>query len=217
MGFIPPYRRFKAACPPGSDLTSLQLMIEPAVMDEAKRAVLAGDADKADLYGFNASHQPRIRSIAEAIHRELVNPSAGGALMADAMAQALCVELVRSAADGCQKTRQEKACLDEARLTRVLDYIEEHLGEEIGLADLAEVAGLSPHHFSRSFKEATGESPYRHLIRRRLARACEALSETTMPLAEIAYSLGFSSQPHFSNAFRSQFGTSPGAYRKQTQ
>lgn len=211
--FVPRQQHIKVLAESGSG-TNFQLFIEPRLMTEAKRAVLGGDADRVDLYGFNSLQAPRMRQIASAIHRELVSPSAGGALVADAMALALCVEIVRGYADGRVKAYQERPALTEERLGRVLDYLEEHLGENIGLSELAGAAGLSDYHFSRSFKAATGESPHQYLIRRRTERACEYLAEGSLSLADIAYALGFSSQAHFSNTFKARQGVTPGAYRK---
>ncbi|WP_218014104.1 hypothetical protein [Rubellimicrobium roseum] len=71
------------------EATILQLMIDRAVMDEVKRAMLRGDADRVELLGFNAVFDARMRACALAIHRELRHPSAGGALVADVMAEAL--------------------------------------------------------------------------------------------------------------------------------
>jgi|GEM_PF-1882143 len=100
-----------------------------------------------------------------------------------------------------------------ARLRRVLDHVEAHLGEEIGLPELAALAELSACHFSRSFKQAMGVGPRRYLLRRRVARARALLDQTDAPLAGIALTLGFADQSHFTHVFRQETGVTPARFR----
>jgi AraC family transcriptional regulator len=108
----------------------------------------------------------------------------------------------------------ERIYLSPPKLRRVIDFIEAHLQESIGLDDLAEAAGLSPNHFLRVFKLATGETPYHFLRARRLERARRLLAEDAMPLAELALECGFANQAHFTAAFSRELGISPGRYRR---
>ena len=100
-------------------------------------------------------------------------------------------------------------------LQRVLDFIEAHLGEPLPLSRLADVAGLPLFGFARAFRAALGCPPHRHVLQRRLARAREWLARSTLPLAEIALQLGFSSQAHFASSFRQANGCTPAKYRAQ--
>lgn len=99
------------------------------------------------------------------------------------------------------------------RVTRVIDFIESHLGDDIGLSELAKVAGVSSFHFCRGFKRATGSAPYAFMIRRRLEHARELLRETEQPLGEIALACGFASHSRFSTMFKRATGISPSHYR----
>lgn len=99
-------------------------------------------------------------------------------------------------------------------LSRLNDYIRAHLDQDLTLADLASVAGLSPSHFLKSFKEAVGETPHRYLTEHRVKHARDQLEQTNLSLAEIAYSSGFASQSHMTDVFRSKLSISPGRYRK---
>lgn len=103
--------------------------------------------------------------------------------------------------------------LPRQRLQRVLDHIEANLGEELGLAELAAVACISPFHLSRSFKAALGIGPQRYVMRRRVERAKALLAQTALPLVAIAQELGFSDQSHFTNVFRREAGTTPARFR----
>ncbi|MGC1294085.1 MAG: AraC family transcriptional regulator, partial [Alloacidobacterium sp.] len=91
--------------------------------------------------------------------------------------------------------------LSPERLQRVRDYVEAHLDEDLSLTILADIACLSPYHFSRSFKEAAGVGPQRYVIQRRIERAKILMQRTHQPLALIALEAGFGDQSHFTTIF----------------
>jgi AraC-like DNA-binding protein len=100
------------------------------------------------------------------------------------------------------------------RRRRLLDHVEAHLGEDLALSRLSEVAGLSPFHLSREFKRATGETLHRFVMGRRLERARDALRSGATPIAQIALDLGFADQSHLTRLFRLRFGTTPAAFAR---
>lgn len=100
------------------------------------------------------------------------------------------------------------------QLKRVLDFIECRAHEDIGLGDLAAVAGMTPHYFCRAFRLTMGTPPYKFLIHRRIERARELLASTDNLITQIALDLGFASHAHFSTAFRKSVGCAPAAFRK---
>jgi AraC family transcriptional regulator len=104
--------------------------------------------------------------------------------------------------------------LDNARMRRVVDYIEQHLEEEISVERLAEVAHLSTFHFARMFAVNFGVPPHRYVSRRRLENAMSMLAVGKLPLSEIAQRSCFSSQASFNRAFRRATGLTPGEYRR---
>jgi AraC family transcriptional regulator len=91
--------------------------------------------------------------------------------------------------------------------------MESRLGEDVALADLAREASLSPFHFARCFKAATGMSPHRYLVERRVERARDLLTGTDASLADVAAACGFCSQAHFTSAFKRESGITPGVFR----
>jgi AraC family transcriptional regulator len=103
--------------------------------------------------------------------------------------------------------------LSPQRLERVRDYVEAHLDDDLSLTVLADIACLSPYHFSRSFKQATGAGPQRFVIQRRIERAKRLLRQTGRPLALIALETGFADQSHLTLVFRREMGVTPGRYR----
>lgn len=95
-------------------------------------------------------------------------------------------------------------------------YLHDSFPENITLADLSAVTGLSPWHLTRVVTAATGLPPHAHLLARRLAVAREALAGPER-LADIAARTGFADQSHLTRAFAARFGLPPAAYRKIVQ
>jgi AraC family transcriptional regulator len=96
----------------------------------------------------------------------------------------------------------------------VVAYIEEHLAEPISLATLAQLAKLSPYHFSRAFKQSFGRPPHRYHTSRRIERAKALLAEPTQSVTEIGFTMGFSEASSFTAAFRRETGLTPSSYRR---
>lgn len=105
--------------------------------------------------------------------------------------------------------------LSPAQRRRVEDFIDAHLGEPIGVAEMAAAAGLSPWHFARRFRAGAGVAPHGYLVRRRMDRARELIADGELPLAAIALASGFSSQAHMTTAFRRHLGRTPGWFVRQ--
>jgi len=100
------------------------------------------------------------------------------------------------------------------RFVRVLDYIEQHLGDAISLEDLARVAGVSRFHFARQFRACTGESPMSYLMRTRVERSKTRLRDSRTRVIDIAAEFGFADQSHFGRTFRRLVGMPPSAYAR---
>jgi AraC family transcriptional regulator len=103
--------------------------------------------------------------------------------------------------------------LPASRLRRVADFIEANLDRDLELAEIAQAIELSPYHFARSFKQTTGLTPIQFLMQRRIERAKQLLAGSELPLAEIALSVGFKNQSHFSTLFRKFTARTPKAWR----
>jgi AraC family transcriptional regulator len=107
--------------------------------------------------------------------------------------------------------------LSRKRVEAVVTLVAERLGDPLTVEDLASVACMSPFHFSRMFKLATGESPHRLLVRVRMDTARRLLAQTRLPLREIGTRVGYKTQAHFTGAFRRAAGFAPGEYRKRAE
>jgi AraC family transcriptional regulator len=100
------------------------------------------------------------------------------------------------------------------RLNRVLDYLYAHLEEDLSFDRLAEVACLSPYHWSRIYSAMRGETIVATIRRLRLQRAADRLANSDLDIATITTRAGYSSSDTFGRAFKDAFGLSPAAYRE---
>lgn len=99
-------------------------------------------------------------------------------------------------------------------LERALEYIEEHLNDNIGLNEVSKETGYSYYYMTRLFTSVLGESVGRYINRRKLYNASRKLIDTDERVLDIAVDCGFASSEAFSRAFKSEFGSSPAEYRK---
>lgn len=103
------------------------------------------------------------------------------------------------------------------RLTRVVDYIYQHIDHDLDVNTLADVAALSPYHFHRIYRQIAGE-PVNVTVRRlRLHHAAGLLIQSDWPISRIASKTAYSSSEAFGRAFRAQFGETPADYRRSRQ
>ena len=96
----------------------------------------------------------------------------------------------------------------------VESYIEEHIEQQIRVANLSVLVDLSEAHFSRAFRLAYGEPPHAYIVRRRVELATQLMLANRDPLSEIALKCGFHDQAHLNKQFRQLTGETPAAWRR---
>ncbi|HEX7065471.1 MAG TPA: AraC family transcriptional regulator [Bacillales bacterium] len=99
-------------------------------------------------------------------------------------------------------------------LQAAIDYMEEHLLEDVSIASIAKQANFSVFHFQRTFSVLTEISVGEYLRRRRLTLAAHELTRTDARIIDLAYKYGYETPEAFSKAFRRQHGVSPSETRK---
>ena len=136
-----------------------------------------------------------------------------GQTYADCISMAIVARLLASASRVTPCERSRGGQLAPWRLKRAVDYIEARLDEPVSLADVASAAGLTRMHFAAQFRAATGLRPHEYLLRRRIERAQQMLVATGMSLVDVALSVGFQTQSHFTSVFKRYTGQPPRAWR----
>jgi AraC family transcriptional regulator len=142
------------------------------------------------------------------------NPGSMQRQYAEALGIVLTHELVRINGEGARRGPVSRGGLACWQQKRVAAYIEEHVAEDIPLAILAELARLSPYHFSRSFKHSFGMPPHRYHASRRIERAKQLLADRNRSITAIALDIGFSETSTFTAAFHRLTGQAPSRYRR---
>lgn len=102
-------------------------------------------------------------------------------------------------------------------ITQVLGFIDQHISEKLDLNSLAAMTGWEPEHFGRIFKEHIGLTPYQYILKEKVERSKELLTQTTESLQDIGFQLGFSTYSNFFSAFKKYVKMSPDQYRKIAQ
>ena len=98
-------------------------------------------------------------------------------------------------------------------LRRARDHVDRSFAEELGLDELAAVAGLSKFHFIRSFAAVYGLTPVAYVGERRVERAQDLLRTTNLTVTEVCHAVGYSSLGSFSSRFREITGETPSAFQ----
>jgi AraC family transcriptional regulator len=137
-------------------------------------------------------------------------------LYAEILTNALAVHLLRRYT-ACKHTEHKlTGGLSPIKLRRTIAYIQTHLEQELSLTTLAALVHLSPDHFARLFKQATGKPPHQYVLECRIACAKRLLAETDMPLSAVGLQVGCTDQSYFTALFRKHVTMTPKAYRDAT-
>jgi AraC-like DNA-binding protein len=170
-------------------------------------------AGHADLGADEASDLILLRdSLAEQLAKVLVERGDEDHLFTLCVGQTLTAHITRR-----ELSRTRVNALAKWRLRRVEDYVSTNFHRGIGLSDLAKVAGLSRMHFAAQFRAATGYRPREYLLHQRIEQAKSIMSRTDTPLAEVALTVGFSTQAHFSTVFKRITDETPARWRSARQ
>lgn len=100
---------------------------------------------------------------------------------------------------------------------RVRQYLDEHYSENLTLRAVADRLHMNEYYLAHIFSEEFGTPPMQYVIKRRIGEAQDLLIHETLPIAEVADRLGYTSVCHFNTMFKKYVGMSPGQYRRSFQ
>lgn len=152
---------------------------------------------------------PFVEGVVRKLADESQDTGAGRGLLASSLGTALAVHLLRDYAGEDHEPAPRQAGLSEDELGQVMRHIEKHIDADLSVERLAALVRRSPYHFIRQFRAATGTTPHQQVIRRRVERARDLLGDG-LGIAQVAASVGFSSQSHLHHHVRKLLGVTPG-------
>jgi AraC-like DNA-binding protein len=191
---------------------SAKLIAEPP--SESERACTAGEFT-----------DPIMRRLSDALAATEATHDTHSAIMADALRLAILTRTFSRQASGTpaeldpadgareQDGGRTVRSLQSWRLKRVVQFVDKNLTGKITLQEMAAVAGLSRMHFAAQFRAATGVRPHEYLLRRRIEHAQELLKQAEVSLVDIALTVGFQTQAHFTTVFKRFVGDTPYQWR----
>jgi AraC family transcriptional regulator len=175
----------------------------------------AGDANREiELQSIPKLKDPRIRALMTAVNIERASGFPSGQLFLQSIEVALAAVLVQTYSLSMKARRPIKGGLSDVGRRNVIDLVRSRISEDISLADMAAVTGLSITHFSHIFKKSMGESPHQFVLQQRVQCAKELLVSLNLRMIDIALACGFKTQQHFARIFRKVCGLSPTEYQR---
>lgn len=208
--------------PPGSpkawgrrDKAEALLVRFPAqFLDRIACEATEGAICRPDIVDAFAVVDPAVAQIGRALLAEVEQESFASHVLCQSLVMSLAVHLLSRYAARPRPVKPITGALAPGKVRRTLEFIDENLGEPLTLQRITDAAAMSPYHFARLFKRATGRAPHQYIIERRLERAKEMLRGTKAPIADIALAVGCANQSHFSALFHRATGMTPLVFRR---
>ncbi|NJL10632.1 MAG: helix-turn-helix transcriptional regulator, partial [Calothrix sp. SM1_7_51] len=138
----------------------------------------------------------------------------GSHLLIDSLQTTLAIHLLRNYCIIQPKLSSYTDGLSYLKQQQVMEFINEHLHQEIKLTDIAAIAQLSPYHFLRLFKQSVGITPHQYILQCRIKKAKFLLQHSELSIAEIAANIGFCDQSHFHKYFKRIVGITPKKFQQ---
>ena len=202
-------------------VTFRSLYVPVPILRDVARQVTGRD-DETAAFSPHRTRDPGLSRAFLMLHRGLEQPTMP--LRRDGLLVEFLDRLVRArgsgagsepsaiAATGAGVVTGRSAGAGSATVRRVREYLHDHLGEPVALADLSRVADLSPFHLHRVFRRATGLPPHGYLLMVRVNQARDLLRRGVPP-AEVALHTGFFDQSHLTRHFHRLVGVTPARFR----
>jgi AraC family transcriptional regulator len=188
------------------------IAICPTLLIQATQALMPREIELIPQVSIS---DPVIQQLALALKLEIQTGCMSGRLYGELLGTALAARLVQNYTVRKPLLGFKANGLPQSQLKRVIDYIKANLTQDLSILDLATLTGISESHFSRSFKQSTGISPYQYLMQQRVERAKQLLENRSIAISTIALDCGFANQTHLTKVFRQMTRMTPKAYQKR--
>jgi len=191
---------------------ALVLYVTQAALDEVAYAHRAPRVQQ--LVWPQGGFDSVVHHLGQPLVSALERPLHASKIFLDHVLQALNSHFVCSYGGVRMSAPQFRGGLSYVQMRRATELLEAHLDGDIALQQVAEACELSVSHFSRAFKQTFRRPPYRWLIERRVDRARDLMTNSRLPLADIAIRCGFADQSALNRSFKRIHGVTPGIWRR---
>ncbi len=198
--------------PVGQELEIIQIHVAVDQWLASLEAAFPGRVDEVDVIDFFGRDEA-LAHVCFACAEMLAAGTPGKSLRVADVTKLISSFLVEKYTDAAAEKPDLRGGLPIRQLRKIEDHVREHLDEDISVEGLAELVGLSPLHFSRVFKQATGLSPLQFVTRERITLAQQLIRETSRSLIDIGLEVGYTSPSYFSKVFRRVVGVTPMVFR----
>jgi AraC family transcriptional regulator len=195
------------------ELEDIGIHLDPDYVARQARELV--QTDRVELIAYCEIGDPLVHQIGRWLAAEVDAGAPAGPIYAESLVNTLVAHLLRHYSSAGERFQFHLGGLPKHKLRRVTEFIEENLEHDLTLAEIAEIAELSPFHFARSFKQATGSTPIQFLTQRRIDLAKRLLAESELPIVDVGLRAGFKNQSHFTTLFRKTTAMTPKAYRNE--
>jgi AraC family transcriptional regulator len=188
----------------------LSMYVSPTLMHSAAEAI-GVNPDRIAIAPQLHVRDPRLEHIGWAVKAELEASEPAGRLYGESLGLALAARLLQAYAPACAPRSDGR--LFRRRLQRVVDYIHDHLAEDLSLVELAHLVDMSPSRFKVVFKESFGLPVHQYVIRSRVEYATDLIARDRLPLSQVALQAGFANQSHMARCMKRLTGVTPATAR----
>ncbi|MFN0068819.1 MAG: helix-turn-helix domain-containing protein [Limisphaerales bacterium] len=210
LSLIPARLLYSARLPGDADF--LALALDDSLLAGRAQPLISLDASTFDaVLGFG---DPLVRESMLALEREMLDGAAGSTLLAESVTVTVVARLLRRFGRAAGALEPAPVALSQAQLGDAVEFIEGTLDRRVTLRQIADAVALSPFHFARSFRRATGLSPYQFVLRRRVERASDLLLRG-FDISAAAAACGFADQSHLTTHFKRRWGITPRVFQRQ--
>lgn len=188
------------------------LAVEPALLKTVSHDLI--DSDRIELIPqFMNDQDELIQGIFLTLKDELESHKIAGSLLIDSLKTTLAIHLLRKYCNTKPKLSSYGNGLCKFKFKQITEYINEHLDSDLKVIELAAIASMSPYHFIRLFRKATDKTPHQYVLHQRIKKAQYLLHHSQISISEIAATVGFCDQSHFTKYFKRIIGVTPRQYR----
>jgi AraC family transcriptional regulator len=186
----------------------LVLALDPVFVGRVAEG-LELDADRIELIEQRRGTDPTLHHIAMALRAGVQSGDALDRMYGEALSTALAAHLLREYGAEVLGPKRRYGGLPREKLVRAVEYIQDQLDTDLTVSGIAQAVYMSPYHFTRLFKESTGQSPYQYVVDARVRKAKELLTTGKFTISEAAHHVGFVDQSHLTRHFKRIFGLPP--------